>query len=286
MFKNNLIFDVGMHKGEDTHYYLLKGFDVVAFEADPNLVQFSKRRFKKEIDQKRLIIIEGAIVPENFTKKVKFYKNKKNSVWGTVVKDWANRNEKDGAHSISIDINPVNFKEILNKFGVPYYLKIDIEGMDLVCCEALLSFNDKPSYISIESEKVNFESLKKEFNLLDELGYDSYKIIQQDSISKQKEKKPSLEKKFLGYKFLEGSSGLFGNDLPGEWINKEKALKIYEKIFIFYKIFGDKSFLRRSLLTKYFLKAFCKLTKIPLPGWHDTHARHNAANPLKTSNWL
>ena len=63
-----------MHKGEDTHYYLLKGFDVVAFEADPNLVQFSKRRFKKEIDQKRLIIIEGAIVPENFTeiKKTQF----------------------------------------------------------------------------------------------------------------------------------------------------------------------------------------------------------------------
>ena len=274
MFKNNLIFDVGMHKGEDTHYYLLKGFDVVAFEADPNLVQFAKQRFKREIEQKRLIIIEGAIVPENFTKKVKFYRNKKNSVWGTVVKDWANRNEADEAYSISIDINPVNFKESLNKFGVPYYLKIDIEGMDLVCCEALLSFNDKPSYISIESEKVNFESLKKEFNLLDELGYDSYKIIQQGSISKQKEKKPSLEKKFLGYKFLEGSSGLFGNDLPGDWINKEKALKIYEKIFIFYKIFGDKSFLRRSLLTKYFLKAFCKLTKIPLPGWHDTHARH------------
>ena len=61
MFKNNLIFDVGMHKGEDTHYYLLKGFDVVAFEADPNLVQFSKRRFKKEIDQKRLIIHYSAI---------------------------------------------------------------------------------------------------------------------------------------------------------------------------------------------------------------------------------
>jgi 16S rRNA A1518/A1519 N6-dimethyltransferase RsmA/KsgA/DIM1 with predicted DNA glycosylase/AP lyase activity len=32
----DLIYDVGMHHGEDTEFYLRKGFRVVAFEADPD----------------------------------------------------------------------------------------------------------------------------------------------------------------------------------------------------------------------------------------------------------
>ena len=30
--KPNLIYDVGLHHGQDTDFYLKKGFDVVAFE--------------------------------------------------------------------------------------------------------------------------------------------------------------------------------------------------------------------------------------------------------------
>ena len=43
--KQNLIFDVGLHKGEDTDFYLKKGFSVVAFEADPDLVAACQERF-------------------------------------------------------------------------------------------------------------------------------------------------------------------------------------------------------------------------------------------------
>ena len=31
--ENNLIYDVGLHKGEDSEFYLKKGFRVVAIEA-------------------------------------------------------------------------------------------------------------------------------------------------------------------------------------------------------------------------------------------------------------
>ena len=33
--QDDLIFDVGLHRGEDTEFYLKKGFRVVAFEANP-----------------------------------------------------------------------------------------------------------------------------------------------------------------------------------------------------------------------------------------------------------
>jgi len=32
---DNLVYDVGMHTGQDTAYYLFKGYDVVAIEANP-----------------------------------------------------------------------------------------------------------------------------------------------------------------------------------------------------------------------------------------------------------
>src|SRR4051812_12299597 len=42
---DNLIIDVGMHDGGDTAFYLAKGFDVVAVEADPGLAQAGAERF-------------------------------------------------------------------------------------------------------------------------------------------------------------------------------------------------------------------------------------------------
>ncbi len=76
----NLIYDVGMHQGQDTDFYLKKGFDVVAFEANPANVEFCKKRFAKEIEEEKLIIVEGAIIESSaFSgtgQKVKFYRQR------------------------------------------------------------------------------------------------------------------------------------------------------------------------------------------------------------------
>ena len=76
----DLVYDVGMHMGEDSDYYLKKGFKVVAFEANPDLLAHCKNRFSKEIQTGRLTIVEGAIVDPLFvksgSKSVKFFKNK------------------------------------------------------------------------------------------------------------------------------------------------------------------------------------------------------------------
>jgi FkbM family methyltransferase len=146
---------MGMHKGEDTDYYLQKGFRVIGFEANPELANECRARFANAIDRKDLTVINGAIVEPNSLaagqKTVKFYKNVKKSVWGTVSSDWARRNEMLGTQSEVIEVEVVDFKECLSRFGIPYYMKIDIEGSDIVCLKSLLDFEFKPDYISIES---------------------------------------------------------------------------------------------------------------------------------------
>lgn len=278
----NLIYDVGMHKGEDTAFYLKKGFSVIAFEADPDLIASCKERFQEKIKEDKLIIVEGAIVNDNVsTKTIKFYQNQNNSVWNTVVEDWSARNETFGTPSSIISVPTVNFKKCIEKFGMPHYMKIDIEGMDLVCLETLSHFENKPNYISIESEKVNFSNLIKEFKLLERLGYNKFKVINQGDVPKQKEPLKSEEGQTLNYVFEPGSSGLFGNDFEGSWISKRMAILKYRFIFFGYKLFGDHSKIKKWRIIKLFKRVMVKLLRTEsVPGWYDTHAIHSSYNKL------
>ena len=52
--RRDWIFDVGLHKGEDTEFYLKKGFKVVGIEANPLLYQQARERFSEAVNAGRL----------------------------------------------------------------------------------------------------------------------------------------------------------------------------------------------------------------------------------------
>jgi FkbM family methyltransferase len=172
----NLIYDVGLHHGQDTDFYLKKGYRVVAFEANPGNAAFCRERFAAEIADGRLTIVEGAIT-EDFSNngsngEVKFYRNENHSLWGSTSEDWAYRNTIFGTTHETITVAAVDFAACLEKYGIPHYLKADIVGSETICLRALLKFAGKPDYISIRSEKLIFKKLEYEFDLLEQLGYD------------------------------------------------------------------------------------------------------------------
>ena len=274
-----LIYDVGMHKGEDSDFYLKKGFRVVGFEADPDLAELCRQRFSKQIKTEQLIIVEGAIIDVKKHKgsvgKIKFFKNIKTSVWGTVVDEWANRNDELGSESEIIEVSIIDFSECLIQFGIPYYMKIDIEGMDVICLESLKEFSVRPDYISIESEKISFDKLMEEFRIFKELGYSSFQAINQSKISSNKEPIDTKEGKILNYQFQKGSSGLFGKDLnKNDWKSMEETIIRYKRIFNGYKLLGDNNRINKFLLGRIFIKSMNRL--LGIPGWYDTHAKHSS----------
>lgn len=278
---SDLIYDVGMHKGEDTDYYLKKGFRVIAFEANPHLINFCKQRFKDKIESNKLKIIEGAILDPSATTKtqtVAFYKNHGLTEWGTVMKNWANRNESLGTSNEIIDVPVINFIHCLNDYGIPHYLKIDIEGMDFVCLESLINFKNKPDFISIESEKISFKKLRREMELLKSLGYNDFKVVNQEDVTSQKEPADSKEGSNINYEFIKGASGLFGNDLPGNWISLNEAIKRYQIIFLGYKIFGDYGLLRKFKYREFIKQKISERIGTKVPGWYDTHAKHSSVS--------
>jgi len=264
----NLIVDVGMHKGEDTEFYLRKGFNVVAIEANKELCDFVASKLKKYISDGKLTIINAAIV--KVAGQTNFYINNVVTEWGTTQKAWTERNDKMGTTSRKVTVKGITFEEVIRSFGMPYFLKIDIEGDDHLCLYALKLFSDKPSYISIESVKTSWKELLEEFNLLKSLGYDRYKVVNQYKVPKQKCKNPPAEGKFVDHKFQFGSSGAFAEEAPGCWLNKTFALIKYIKVFLIYKLVGNDG-LFPNVHRRYPRKS--KIKKFLHPQWYDTHAK-------------
>jgi FkbM family methyltransferase len=280
----DLIFDVGLHRGEDTAFYLAKGFRVVAIEANPELVSLCRARFAAFIDQGKLHIVEGAIVdPANVApdqKTVTFYKNETGTSWGTVCSEWAERNERMGTEVRTLHVPILDFAAVLAEFGIPHYMKVDIEGCDLLCLKTLRKFVARPDYISFESDKVSFASIQHEFDLLSELGYEEFQAVEQFGIPPgHKPPFPAREGEFVEQTFELGSSGLFGAELPGKWMSRSAILRLYRMIFAGYRLLGDDGIMyqwqfRGASRLRRLVKRLLEIaTGATVPGWYDTHAR-------------
>jgi FkbM family methyltransferase len=269
-----LIFDIGLHHGQDTDFYLKKGFRVVAFEAEPGNAAFCRQRFAAEIADGRLTIVEGAITEELSNGnggEVKFYRNADHSLWGSTSDDWAVRNEVMGTRNDIIRVKATDFAECVEKYGVPHYLKADIVGSETICLRALLRFKNKPDYISIRSEKLVFRKLEYEFDLLEDLGYSSFKAVKQDFDHIRPSMPSNNGAKY--HTFEEGASGPFGEDTPGAWKNREEVLRDYRRVFIKYWLFGDYSYLIQTPTGRNFIERIERVLRRSIPGWYDTHAR-------------
>jgi FkbM family methyltransferase len=278
-----LIFDVGLHKGEDSEFYLKKGFRVVAFEANLELVEYCRRLLRPYVDEGLLTLVAGAIVdPAEIRagkRKVEFYQNKGSSHWGTIRPNWAERTERDGAAVTTVEVDTVDFIAALSTHGVPHYLKVDIEGCDVVCINALAAFAERPDYVSIEAPWDSFAELRQQIEQLSTLGYQSFKTVEQSEIGGHIARIPALEGRTVFHRFEHGASGMFGAELPGRWLSKRQILRRYRAIHLGYYLLGSKGVLYRaqfrgaSQLRRFVRAMLRRINHGAVPGWHDTHAR-------------
>ena len=257
-----LIYDAGMHRGEDAEFYLKKGFRVVGIEALATNCDLARERLRGYVEGGKLVILNLAIA--EITGPVRFFVNRSSSVWGTTSARWAKRNQQMGTESFETTVEGIEFARVLSQYGVPYYLKVDIEGADMLCLDALRAIEDRPKYISIESAKTSWAELRSEFEMLKSLGYSKFKVVHQSTVPRQVCRFPPREGAFTDHRFESGSSGLFGDEIPGEWLSEQAALGLYRRIFLKYRFFGDS--LRRFRVTRAILDRLIDV------GWYDTHA--------------
>ena len=273
----DLIFDVGTHKGEDTDFYLKLGYRVVAVEANPALEDELKQRFREAIADGRLMLVDKAI--GETIGSASFFVNQKDSAWGTADSQWAARNRKLGADSEEITVDCVRFAGLIGEYGCPHYLKIDVEGADMLCVDALKTISCRPKFISLESTKTSWSDLLKEFNTLETLGYTKFKVVRQGR--HKSGHFTAQDGRRIRYTFETDASGPFGEDLDGPWLARRQAILRYVRIFVLHKTIGDNTWwsrpLRRIPGVGYALDFF-------IVGWHDTHAMRGGVPALSADN--
>lgn len=183
--QSDLIYDVGLHRGYDTAHYLSKGYRVVAIDADPRMILHCSRQFAGEIASGRLTILQVGISDK--PGRLPFYSSEHDD-WNSFDSRIATRN---GTAAQVMTVECVRFGTVLETHGVPYYLKVDIEGNDLHCIKDLSS-SDLPAYVSCEMSTSDI------LCHLRALGYSRFKLIDQ--------------KTHFGL-----SSGPFGEETLGPW---------------------------------------------------------------------
>lgn len=262
----NLIVDVGMHIGKDTEFYLKKGFNVVAVEANPRLVEQVRSRLAQYILNGSLMIHSLAIA--TYEGEVDFFVDNTHDDWGTISRDFAERNIRLGSSSSAIKVKCTSFRNILMDSGIPYYLKIDAEGVDTLCLQELLNFRERPKYLSIEAGLKSFEETFSELSLLWQLGYRQFKIVNQALNSRVRCPYPPLEGNYVDYRFDGLCSGPFGEETPGTWMHIEETFLRYGRLLREQRYFGADGKLYRTV----FQRLYEKFKRAPV-GWYDFHAK-------------
>lgn len=209
---NGLVFDLGMNNGDDTAYYLKKGFHVVAVEANPALADQARTRFEAQLKTGQLRIYQLAIWSEYA--RLPFHISKKNAHWSSLDAGWASR-ENGETETIQVDCVPLAHLFALH--GVPFFLKIDVEGADEMVIDQLGAMSYLPAYASVEDCRFGFRYLDK----LSALGYTGFKLSNQASVSE-------LVDEEIGHHFTFGSSGPLGDQVGGPWYGSAEIRNLYE----------------------------------------------------------
>lgn len=213
----DLIFDIGMHNGDDTDFYLKKGFRVVAIEANPTLCALGAARFKDALESKRLVICNIGIAPARG--ELSFYINHNLTEWSSFDRDIASR----GHPVTEVKVATARPEDFFTAFGVPHYCKIDIEGFDRLVVDSIARLEVKPDYVSFEN------GAPRDFEALANGGYDAFQLLEQSGVPDIELPQPSAEGNTIRHRFPAGSSGPFGKDLAGTWWNIDETRDALER---------------------------------------------------------
>jgi FkbM family methyltransferase len=257
VFDSDLIYDLGLHKGHDTRFYLDKGFRVIALDANPRFCTMARTMFAAEMQSRRCSIIEKALWKEPDTT-VPFFTRDDLDGWSSLFIEIA---ERDKRKSKEITVSTTTLSSLLNDYGVPYYVKCDLEGGDTIFAEQLIAEKRLPPFVSVEFDSLDLP------HLLRDAGYDRFQIINQAHLKLYRPPFPPREGRYVSIVFDGKMSGLFGRELPLErWVKFDRFVQQFNCFL---------QLPRMNRLKEYSLRRWGKLTRrgwLIKDSWLDLHA--------------
>jgi FkbM family methyltransferase len=211
-----VIYDVGMHAGDDTDYYLTKGADVVAVEADPDLCAAAAERFAPFVEAGRLTIVNAAIAEREG--RATFYRHREVSEWNTLVPPTKEPEKWD-----PIEVSTMPLHQLVRDHPDTEFVKIDIEGYDFHALDSLDRADHAPRHVSCEAHAVRIPAK------LIAMGYTQFRLV--NCKLQRKQLRRMVIKRLDGrqeqFRFSRECSGPYGDDLPGEWLDADQLMYLW-----------------------------------------------------------
>ena len=178
----SLIFDVGANEGVLTEVFSSLSQRVVAIEPAERNVNILRAKFHH---QKNITILPVAV--SNTDGAQIWYEDENDYATGTLSRKWTDSKAKNGSKKLlQTRVETRTADSLIQEYGLPGYMKIDVEGSELLVLQglsqqvALLSFEAILPQFTEETflciERLYFLSPESVFNyaLHDEMKYENY----------------------------------------------------------------------------------------------------------------
>ncbi len=162
--KLNLIFDIGANWGDKTYAFKKLADRVVSVEPDQNCFRALRIRYGKN---KQINLEQVALSDQEGT--ATFFVEEDGSAYNTLSekqKQWLLENR--AAQQVKeVEVKVTTLDHLIKKYGLPDYIKIDVEGFELPVLKGL---SELPSIISFEANLPHFQ--EETLTILDLLNKD------------------------------------------------------------------------------------------------------------------
>ncbi|HEX8164155.1 MAG TPA: FkbM family methyltransferase [Beijerinckiaceae bacterium] len=212
----DLIFDLGVNQGEDSAFYLAKGFRVVGVEANLALARAVAATFRDEIAAGRYTLLAAGLwsAPGSLP----FYVNLDNHHWSSFDRAYGCR---EGTRFEVVPVQCLTIADVIAAHGMPRYMKVDVEGADRIVLKGLEAFSPRPPFVSVEEYGV------AAVDDLAALGYSRFAFVPQHAKRLHRPPKPAREGRYAERAFTMLDTGLFGRELPEPWMDYGQAREAF-----------------------------------------------------------
>jgi FkbM family methyltransferase len=157
----DLCFDVGANIGDYTASLIAAGARVVAVEPQASCLQELSARFARD---HRVVLVPCALGAKEQT--AKFYVRKYHETSG-LVQDWENSETNECLEIIDVPVKTL--ESLFKTYGIPRYIKIDVEGYEIEVISGIQTKVDMLSFEYFLTED-NYTSKMKIIKMLEHFG--------------------------------------------------------------------------------------------------------------------
>ena len=177
--KGDLVFDVGANVGSRSKLFLNLGANVVAFEPQPELCEHLTQHLK---NHRKFTLMPIGLGTKPTVVELKISDA---HVLSSMSSRWIESTSKSGRFSSynwnkTIDAKIDTLDSMINKFGIPTFIKIDVEGYEL---EVLQGLTHAVKCLSFEFTSEDIDASINCINRLDKLGQYLFKYSKGESLS-------------------------------------------------------------------------------------------------------